>query len=176
MKKLLSLLVVMAVVLSSVGVLANDIRVPENLPTEKLPTQQTTTVVPEASKITFSDVDANTATGANIYKLVNAGILNGYEDGTFRPNNNLTRAELCKIVNLVFNYTEAEELSFSDMSKNDWFYNYVAIAKKAGYITGHADGTFKGNDYIYEMMEDLKFKVGPKSFYQTNTEQAYHLY
>ena len=36
--------------------------------------------------------------------------------------------------------------------------------------------TFKGNDYIFEEMENLKFKVGPKSFYQTNTEQAYHLY
>jgi 23S rRNA (uracil1939-C5)-methyltransferase len=36
--------------------------------------------------------------------------------------------------------------------------------------------TFKGNDHIYETMEDLRFKVGPKSFYQTNTEQAYHLY
>lgn len=35
---------------------------------------------------------------------------------------------------------------------------------------------FHGNDYIYETMENLKFKVGPKSFYQTNTEQAYHLY
>ena len=35
---------------------------------------------------------------------------------------------------------------------------------------------FKGKDHIYEKMEDLKFKVGPKSFYQTNTEQAYHLY
>ncbi len=35
---------------------------------------------------------------------------------------------------------------------------------------------FKGNDYIYETMEDLKFKVGAKSFYQTNTAQAYHLY
>ena len=35
---------------------------------------------------------------------------------------------------------------------------------------------FKGKDHIYELMEDLKFKVGPKSFYQTNTEQAYHLY
>ena len=35
---------------------------------------------------------------------------------------------------------------------------------------------FKGTGYIYELMEDLKFKVGPKSFYQTNTEQAYHLY
>ena len=36
--------------------------------------------------------------------------------------------------------------------------------------------TFKGEDHIFEIMEDLRFKVGPKSFYQTNTEQAYHLY
>lgn len=36
--------------------------------------------------------------------------------------------------------------------------------------------TFKGNDCIYEEMEELRFKVGPKSFYQTNTQQAYHLY
>lgn len=36
--------------------------------------------------------------------------------------------------------------------------------------------TFKGSDCIYETMETLRFKVGPKSFYQTNTEQAYHLY
>lgn len=35
---------------------------------------------------------------------------------------------------------------------------------------------FKGTDFIYETMEDLKFKVGPKSFYQTNTDQAYELY
>lgn len=35
---------------------------------------------------------------------------------------------------------------------------------------------FKGNDHIVEVMEGLKFKVGPKSFYQTNTRQAYHLY
>ena len=36
--------------------------------------------------------------------------------------------------------------------------------------------TFKGTDHIFELMEGLRFKVGPKSFYQTNTEQAYHLY
>ena len=35
---------------------------------------------------------------------------------------------------------------------------------------------FKGEDHIFELMEDLRFMVGPKSFYQTNTEQAYHLY
>ena len=36
--------------------------------------------------------------------------------------------------------------------------------------------TFKGTDHIFELMADLRFKVGPKSFYQTNTEQALHLY
>jgi 23S rRNA (uracil1939-C5)-methyltransferase len=36
--------------------------------------------------------------------------------------------------------------------------------------------TFKGSDHMFEVMEGLRFKVGPKSFYQTNTEQAYHLY
>ncbi|MCI1646972.1 MAG: 23S rRNA (uracil(1939)-C(5))-methyltransferase RlmD [Bacteroides sp.] len=36
--------------------------------------------------------------------------------------------------------------------------------------------TFKGKDHIYEEMEGLHFKIGPKSFYQTNSEQAYHLY
>ena len=36
--------------------------------------------------------------------------------------------------------------------------------------------TYKGKDHIFELMEDLRFKVGPKSFYQTNTQQALHLY
>lgn len=36
--------------------------------------------------------------------------------------------------------------------------------------------TYAGKDFIYETMEELRFKVGPKSFYQTNTEQAYELY
>lgn len=53
------------------------------------------------------------------------------------------------------------------------------------YVDNHkANDTFgdqeihvvKGKDHIYEQMEDLRFKVGPKSFYQTNTEQAYELY
>ena len=36
--------------------------------------------------------------------------------------------------------------------------------------------TYAGTDFIYESMEGLRFKVGPKSFYQTNSEQAYELY
>lgn len=125
MKRILSLLVIFAMMLSCIGVFAA-----------------------EATTPVFTDVDADSTTGKAIYKLVNAGVLNGYTDGTFRPNNPITRAELCKIVNLVFNYTEADTEGFTDVSTSDWFYSYVSIAKKAGYITGHGDGTFKGNDYL----------------------------
>ena len=98
--------------------------------------------------VTFSDVDANTAEGAAIYKLAKAGIVNGNGDGTFAPSSGLTRAELCKMVNLVFGYNEADSVQFNDVTANDWFAPYVLIAKKAGYINGYEDGSFRGNNNI----------------------------
>ena len=53
---------------------------------------------------------------------------------------------------------------------------YVINSKANDTITDQEVLTFKGNDCIYEEMEDLRFKIGPKSFYQTNSEQAYELY
>lgn len=53
---------------------------------------------------------------------------------------------------------------------------YVINPKANDTITDLEVHTFKGNDCIYEEMEGLRFKVGPKSFYQTNSEQAYELY
>ncbi len=43
-------------------------------------------------------------------------------------------------------------------------------------LDGLSLNVYKGNGYVYELMENLKFKVGPKSFYQTNNDQAYRLY
>ncbi len=102
-----------------------------------------------AQEIKFSDVDENTSSGKAIYKLAKAGIVSGHGDGTFKPNDNLTRAELCKMVNLVFGYKESAEDNFPDVDKEkDWFYPYVAVAKKAGYIAGNEDGTFRGNNNL----------------------------
>ena len=98
--------------------------------------------------ITFSDVDAATADGAAIYKLAKAGIVSGNGDGTFAPASGLTRAELCKMINLVFGYTEADTVQFNDVTADDWFASYVLVAKKAGYITGYEDGSFRGNNNI----------------------------
>lgn len=53
---------------------------------------------------------------------------------------------------------------------------YIINSKANDTITDQEVITFKGNECIYEEMEGLKFKIGPKSFYQTNSEQAYELY
>lgn len=53
---------------------------------------------------------------------------------------------------------------------------YVINPKKNDTISDLDITVYKGNDSIYENMEGLKFKIGPKSFYQTNSEQAYELY
>lgn len=53
---------------------------------------------------------------------------------------------------------------------------YIINAKANDTITDREVFVFKGEDAIYESMEGLRFKIGPKSFYQTNSEQAYELY
>ena len=53
---------------------------------------------------------------------------------------------------------------------------YVINEKANDSITDQEAILYKGEDHIFEQMEDLRFKIGPKSFYQTNSEQAYNLY
>jgi 23S rRNA (uracil1939-C5)-methyltransferase len=53
---------------------------------------------------------------------------------------------------------------------------YIINSKANDTITDQVVRVFKGNDHIFEEMEGLKFKIGPKSFYQTNSEQACNLY
>lgn len=53
---------------------------------------------------------------------------------------------------------------------------YVINEKANDSITDQEVVLYKGQDHIFEQMEDLRFKIGPKSFYQTNSEQAYNLY
>lgn len=79
--------------------------------------------------------------------------------------------------------SEKEELQFSDILQHlaNTFpqitsLQYVVNNKANEIITDLDIKTFKGSSYLYEEMEDLKFKVGPISFYQTNSEQAYELY
>ena len=101
------------------------------------------------SKTGFSDVNESTAEGQAIVKMYEAGYIKGYEDGTFKPDGNITRAELTRIFNQVFGYKADEEKlktvkNFADNNENDaWYYNDVRIAQSNGYINGFGDNTFR---------------------------------
>ncbi|CEN82000.1 glucan endo-1 [[Clostridium] sordellii] len=83
-----------------------------------------------------------------INQFISNGYVNGYEDKTFRPDNSITRAEFVKLVNKYFGFNNKEDIKFSDINTNDWYYNDICIASKAGYINGYKDKTFKPNKTI----------------------------
>ncbi len=99
----------------------------------------------ETSGTGFRDVDPTTDVGKAISKMQGKQYVNGYADGTFHPGGFITRAELAKLVNAVFNYTEQKTVVFSDVNSTQWFYSPVAIAKTAGYLFGFPDGSFRPN-------------------------------
>lgn len=76
------------------------------------------------------------------------GLVNGYPDGTFKPDNNITRAEFMVIVNGAFGYKEKATVDYKDVTADAWYADAVAKAKAAGYFTGYADGTAKPDSPI----------------------------
>lgn len=96
----------------------------------------------------FLDVDSGTEVGTAVSVLADRGVISGYGNGLFGPDNSLTRAEAVKVINKIFGYTLAADISFSDVHEGDWFYSYVAAAVNAGYISGYPDGTFRPNEAL----------------------------
>nr|WP_145162954.1 S-layer homology domain-containing protein [Paenibacillus terrae] len=76
-----------------------------------------------------------------LQEWVNQGTLKGFEDGTVRPNQSITRAEFIALVNRIFGYTESAQVQFSDLSNSNWAYTDVAKAVRAGYVQGYQDQT-----------------------------------
>lgn len=72
------------------------------------------------------------------------GLLSGYGNGVFKPDQNITRAEWVTLVNRVFNLqTMAAANGFSDVEQGKTYYSEVMKAVSAGYVSGYSDGTFR---------------------------------
>ena len=97
-------------------------------------------LMPVAPNNTINDIKNHWAEGY-ITRLIDKGAVNGYEDGTFRPGNTITRAEFTKIIVSVFSLYGESEVKYTDVSKEDWFNSYVDIASANGIILG-SDGMF----------------------------------
>ena len=83
-----------------------------------------------------------------IEKAIDAGLVSGYKDGNFRPENHVTRAEFAHMLNSALGNTGTASINFKDVSSKDWYYSDVSKAIAAGYSNGYKDNTFGPNRYI----------------------------
>jgi hypothetical protein len=104
---------------------------------------------------TFSDVPAGSTFYDYIETAAAHAIVSGYADGSFRPNNNVTRGQLSKIdvvaANQVFSWEilNPPTATFTDVPPGSAFYTYVETAVCHGIISGYSDNTFRpGNNAI----------------------------
>ena len=95
----------------------------------------------------YTDVPADAWYNNAVSTLSNAGIIDGYEDGTFKPDGNITRAEFATIAVRFFEATYDGEDLFSDIAGH-WAQDYINEAANAGIVDGYPDGTFRPQQYI----------------------------
>ena len=98
----------------------------------------------------FSDVTADSWYNQTGSTLARMGIVKGYEDGSFRPNAPITRAEFGAIATRFFEETGAtyEPGTFSDVTGDEWYANAIQDAVNLGLIGGYEDGTVRPNNNI----------------------------
>ena len=88
----------------------------------------------------YSDVAATSWYNTAVSTMTKAGIVDGYPNGTFRPDAPITRAEMAKIISL-FAKLDKSESRFSDIAGH-WAEAYIRLAAGNGWIAGYPDGTF----------------------------------
>ena len=119
----------------------------------------------------FSDVNGTKYESA-VTLLTNNGVIDGFTDGTFRPQSNVTRAQLCKLLVEALQLKRSNNsvlTQFKDVDSSMWFYEYVKIAVDHGIIIGYTDGTFKpNNDVSYAEMFTMIIRAMGKENQITN--------
>lgn len=100
----------------------------------------------DVQESSFPDVPMGSKYYVAVEHFHSAEIIQGYEDGTFRPDQEATRAEALKII-LLSSQIEIDEAIignvFPDVTEDDWFYDYVKAAKNLEIVEGYDDGNFK---------------------------------
>lgn len=92
----------------------------------------------------FSDVDSNDWHWTFIERAKKLALIEGYADGTFKPDSKINRAEALKIILKAFKKDKSDvcEKSFADVRGNEWFYPYLCTATNLRIVSGYDDGKF----------------------------------
>ncbi|RUS45120.1 glycosyl hydrolase [Cohnella sp. AR92] len=110
-------------------------------------TDETAAVSSSGGSAVFKDIQGNWAQSA-IERWQKNGIVSGFPDGTFRPNEKLTRAEFVKVLNRVFGFKAASGPAFADVPASSWYSGEMAAARAAGYYQGAPGNLAKGEETI----------------------------
>ena len=102
------------------------------------------------SVMAYSDVEEGTYVSEAVTVLSNLDILNGYEDGTFKPEATITRAEMAKIVCETLGYYSmgSDKTPFDDVEPKHWAAGYINTAASLGIINGYGNGKFGPEDTV----------------------------
>lgn len=101
----------------------------------------------KTTKHSFNDIPNGAWYTEAVATMSNGGYITGYEDNTFRGNNNITRAEFVTML-VRFIKVEDADCSFTDVPKAHWAYSYIATAAANEWLTGYEDGTFRPEQAI----------------------------
>lgn len=100
------------------------------------------------SSVQFSDVTAQAWYYNAVAELTKNGVIRGYEDGTFRPDQAITRAEFTAIAARFAKISTDRTVDFYDGPADVWYYDAVRTAVSYGWVTGYEDGTFRPDQSI----------------------------
>ena len=108
----------------------------------------------------FSDVKITTEYEQAIQWMNSNGVINGYDDGTFKPDNCVNRVEFLKMLykTLEINTAESKKELFPDTFENQWYAPYVRTARERKTINGYDDGTFKPEQCV-NRVEAIKMAI-----------------
>jgi len=126
----------------------------------------------------FRDVPAGQWYTVAVSTLANAGAINGCGDGTFQPNQAISRAQFVTILAGIYGVNASGGMPFSDVGRS-WYYDAVATAYANGWVSGFTDGTFHPNQTITraEAVSILNRVLGRScdlTFVQAHAQAASH--
>lgn len=107
------------------------------------------------TKTKFSDVSPSSYASGYIDAAVKAKVISGFTDGTFRPEANVTRAEMAIMISKAYQLTATSNKSFTDVNSSIAAYKAIMSLASTGITSGYKDGTFKP----YEKMTRSDFSV-----------------
>lgn len=96
----------------------------------------------------FKDVAATSVASGYIASAVQKGIINGYSDGTFRPEEPITRVHMALLLQRAFNLTEKSSVYFKDVPSSGTEYDAINTIATAGLASGYPDGTFQPKNSV----------------------------